>query len=267
MKEIEANKIAWSLLSKDHYEYFKEQLQNKNSVLSSFVEKEIGNISGKDIIHIHCNTGADTISLARKGAIVTGVDLVPENIFYAKKLSDELDIKNIEFIELNTMELKDKHNKKYDMVFATEGVLYWLPDLNRWAETVTHLLKENGILYLHDSHPFYFICNKEIFKENKLEIKHPYFLRKPKCKEYIGGDYASTEVIKGENYGWVYTISDIINPLVKAGLTIEYFAEYDRLCYDMGGMNKDENGNWYYPFFDKKLPFMFSLIARNKKNE
>jgi hypothetical protein len=59
----------------------------------------------------------------------------------------------------------------------------------------------------------------------------------------------------------MYTISDIINPLAKAGLTIECFNEYDTLFFDLGGMEKDKNGNWHYLFFDKKIPFTFSLKA------
>ena len=260
MKEVEANKIAWGLLSKDHYEHFKKSLLEKKSLLSSIIEEELGDISGKSIIHLQCNTGADTISLARKGAIVTGVDLVPENILYAKKLSQDLGVNNIEFIESDIMEFKEKHNKKYDMVFNTEGVLCWLPDLNKWAETIKHLLKEDGVFYLLDSHPFYFTFDEEKFKENKLEVKYPYFIREPEYDEYIGGYAAETR--KGINYGWMYTISDIINPLAKVGLTIECFNEYDTLFFDLGGMEKDKNGNWHYPFFDKKIPFTFSLKAR-----
>jgi SAM-dependent methyltransferase len=260
MKEVYDNKIAWGLIAENHYGHFRKLLQEKQSILSSIIEEELGDISGKSIIHLQCNTGADSISLARKGAVVTGVDLVPENIFYAKKLSEELAVDNVDFIESDIMELKEKHHKKYDMVFTTEGVLYWLPDLNKWAETVKHLLKENGVLYLLDAHPFYAIFNEGKFKENKLEVQFPYFIREAEYNEYIGG-YAS-ETKQSVNHGWMNTISGIINPLAKAGLTIECFNEYDTLFYDLGGMEKDKNGNWHYPFFDKKMPFTFSLKAR-----
>ena len=63
-------------------------------------------------------------------------------------------IENIDFIESDIMEFKEKRNKKYDMVFTSEGVLCWLPNLNKWADTVKHLLNENGVLYVLDSHPF-----------------------------------------------------------------------------------------------------------------
>ncbi len=138
MKEIEANKEAWGQLAKAHYEHYKKELQENRHNFSEIIEKELGNILGKTIIHLQCNTGADTVLLAKKGAIVTGVDLVPDNIFYAKKMSEEMGIKNINFVESDIMELKEKHNIKYDMVFTTEGVLCWLPDLNKWAETIVH---------------------------------------------------------------------------------------------------------------------------------
>ena len=259
-KEIEANKIAWGLLSKEHYETFKKRLEAKESLLSRVVEEELGDISGKSIIHLLCNTGADSISLARRGADVRGVDFVPENIFYAKQMARELGVKNIDFIESYIGDLKS-HDKKYDMVFATEGVLNWLPELDEWAETVKYLLKEKGFLYLLDLHPFTLIFDGKKLNNNELDIYFPYFCRDPERFETIGG-YAS-EKKKRENYEWMHTIGDIINSLAKAGLTIEFFNEYDRSFYNFGGeMEKDSDGFFHNPFFDTKLPFMFSLKAR-----
>ena len=214
MKEIEANKNAWRLLSQDHYRSFKKALQEKKSLLSSLIEEELGDISGKSIIHLQCNTGADSISLARKGAFVTGVDFVPENIIYANKLSQELDISNVDFIESNIIDLIDKHDRKYDMVFTTEGVLNWLPELNKWAEAIRYLLKKDGVLYLLESHPFYLIFDGEKLNNNELKINFPYFGREPERFETIGG-YAS-EKKECENYEWMHTVSDIINSLAKA---------------------------------------------------
>lgn len=262
MKEIEANKEAWGQLAKAHYEHYKKELHENRHNFSEIIEKELGNILGKTIIHLQCNTGADTVLLAKKGAIVTGVDLVPDNIFYAKKMSEEMGIKNINFLESDIMEIKEKHNIKYDMVFTTEGVLCWLPDLNKWAETIAHLLKENGVLYVLDSHPFFMVFDEEKLKENKLEVKYPYFIREPEYEEEMQ-DYASDGKM-GVNYGWMYKVSDIINSLAKAGLTIEWFNEYDTLYYNLGGMENSNNGQCHFPFFDKKIPFTFSIKARLK---
>ena len=127
MKEIESNKAAWGMLSQSHYEHFRKALRENRHGFSQIIEEELGDISGKTVIHLQCNTGADTVLLAKKGAIVTGVDIVPGNIFYAKKMAEELGVKNIGFIESDIMELKEKHHKKYDMLFTSEGCYAGLP--------------------------------------------------------------------------------------------------------------------------------------------
>jgi len=263
MKEVEANKTAWGMLAQGHYEHYKKAIQENRHSFSKIIDEELGDISGKTVMHLQCNTGADTVLLAKKGAIVTGVDIVPGNIFYAKKMAEELGVKNIGFIESDIMELKEKHHKKYDMVFTSEGVLCWLPDLNKWAQTVKHLLNENGVFYVLDAHPFCMIFDEEKLRENKLEIKYPYFGREPERYEDML-DYCSENTM-GNNYEWMYKVSDIINSLAKAGLTIEFFNEYDSLYYNSGGMEDCGNGQYHLPFFDTKLPFTFSLKARLKK--
>ncbi|MDR1429102.1 MAG: class I SAM-dependent methyltransferase [Spirochaetaceae bacterium] len=261
MKEIDENKTAWGLLSRDHYEHFKIALTRNKTVLSNLIQKELGDINGKTILHLQCNTGADTISLARMGATVTGIDLVPDNIMYANKLAAELNIKNVKFIEEDLMEMDlSKYNDKYDIVFTSEGVLCWLPDLQKWADIIGHFLKDDGLFYLNDSHPFFMMLNENILKNNELKIKYPYFKKEAENDEWIGG-YAA-EPKRAKNHGWMYTIGEILNSLMRAGLYVENFNEYDTLFFQLNGMIKNSNGEWHYPFFTEKMPFQFSLKAR-----
>jgi len=126
---IEANKQSWATIAKEHYQEFKRILSRNESTLHETQMQELGDVNGKMLIHLQCNTGADTISLVRMGAKVTGVDFVPENIRYARKLSADFGINDARFIESNVLEIMDKHDEKYDIVYTTEGVLSWLPDL------------------------------------------------------------------------------------------------------------------------------------------
>jgi tRNA/tmRNA/rRNA uracil-C5-methylase (TrmA/RlmC/RlmD family) len=87
MNEIESNKQAWGQISKDHYCYFKKAFQEGTYQLNKYIMAEIGDLAGKSIIHLQCNTGADTILLAKMAENAVGVDLVPDNILYAKKIS------------------------------------------------------------------------------------------------------------------------------------------------------------------------------------
>lgn len=256
MKEIDANKKAWSLLADDHYTTFYKILANGTYNLHKTIVDELGDIRGKKVLHLQCNTGADSICLAKLGARVTGVDLVPENIAVAKKLAQELDIDGVDFFDCDIMELMENHHEKYDIVFTSEGALIWIPNKKKWADTIAHLLKKDGFFYICDSHPFFLLFNEEKFAKGKLDIGYPYFKTSPDQEGYIGG-YASS-AYEAENYCWMYTVGDIINTLASAKLTIEFFNEHTwYMCGigDAADVSKIEN-------LYGKIPMMFSLKAR-----
>lgn len=258
-KYIEANKQSWATIAQDHYQAFKTRLSQEETTLSDTQRHELGDISGKKLIHLQCNTGADTISLARMGAKVTGVDLVPENVHYARKLAADFGVADARFIESNVLEIMDKHHEKYDIVFTTEGVLCWLPDLYLWARNIRHLLADDGYLYVMDGHPFYMVWDEEKLPE--LVVKYPYFSKTADKDDWIGG-YAS-EAKQSENYAWMYTIGEIVTALSQAGLHVEWLHEFDWLYYQVSAekQKKDEGGNWAFPEHKGKLPYTFSLKA------
>jgi SAM-dependent methyltransferase len=255
---IEANKRSWGTIAKAHYETFKARLATEETTLSRTQIEELGDLRGKRVIHLQCNTGADTISLARLGACVTGVDLVPENVHYARKLAAEFGVSDARFIESNVLEIMDKHDETYDVVFTTEGVLCWLPDLHLWARNVRHLLADDGFLYLLDGHPFFMVWDEDRLPE--LVVKYPYFEKTADQDEWIGG-YAS-DPAASTNYSWMYTVGEIITALSEAGLHIEWFHEFDWLYYrESAEQVRDKSGNWIFPEYKGRLPFTFSLKA------
>ena len=256
---IEANRQSWATLAKDHYETFKARLLAGESTLNETQMRELGDVSGKRFIHLQCNTGADTLSLARMGALVTGVDLVPENVHYARKLAADLGIHDARFIESNVLEIMEAHHETYDIVYTTEGVLCWLPDLYLWARNVRHLLADDGFLYLMDGHPFYMAWDEERLPE--LVVRYPYFCKRADRDEWIGG-YAA-EPRRATNYSWMYTMGEIVTALSEAGLHTEWLHEFDWLYYKLSDVKQErgESGNWVYPELRGKLPFTFSLKA------
>ena len=260
MKEIESNKNAWSKVSEEHYYVFKEALKRGNHKLNKYIESELGNLQGKKIIHLQCNTGADTILLARMGESATGVDLVPENILYARKIAKDLNVENVDFIESDIMTLMEKHNEKYDVVFVSEGAIGWLPDLDKWAKTIRHLLKEDGFFYVFDAHPFFLTMDEEKLANAVMDIKYPYFSKEPDVDETIGG-YASETKYGVKAYFWSYTVSALINSLTSVGLHINFFNEFRENFFDAGGQIEVGNGLYNYDYNDDKFPMSFSLKA------
>jgi len=260
MKEIDANKHAWGQISEDHYHHFKQALLDGRHHFNKYIRAELGDLCGKRIIHLQCNTGADTILLAKLGESAVGVDLVPDNVLYARKMAADLGIDNVTFIESDIMTFMENHHEKYDVVFVSEGAIGWLPDLKKWGETVRHLLKDDGFFYIFDGHPIFLMFDTEKLRDGITEIKYPYFDKTPDVDDSIGG-YA-TETRRGvQAYSWMYTVSDVINALAGAGLRIEYFHELRENFYDAGGLSSVEDGLFNYPFNDCKFPMSFSLKA------
>lgn len=266
MNEIDKNRIAWNLLSKDHYHYFKKRLSEKYCLLSDTIQNELGDLKSKSLIHLQCNTGADTISLARLGLDkVTGVDLSDQNIIYANKLKTHFNLNHIQFIESDVLKLNQVHHDKYDVVFTSEGVLGWLPDLKQWAKVVANLLEEDGFFYIYDSHPILHVLDPEAMAKGKIILKYDYLNAGADEDDPIGG-YAS-ETKYSTNYWWNHALSDIINALIEAGLKIEYLHEFDTLFWNMGGMEEVSEGVYQYPQFKNKFPMSYSLKAIKFKDK
>ncbi|MFP4478649.1 MAG: class I SAM-dependent methyltransferase [Candidatus Izemoplasmatales bacterium] len=264
MKEIEKNKIAWSLLAKEHYNHFKKLLTERKSLINENILDELGNIEGKTMIHLQCNTGADTLSLARQGVKkIVGVDLSEENVFYANQLRDDFKLDHASFIASDVLVLNQIHQDKYDIVFTSEGVLGWLPDLNKWAKVVKNLLKEDGYFYIYDSHPFFHIFDEEMLAKGQLHARYDY-LNAPVDKGYDIGGYASKSK-HSENYWWNHSLSDVINALINQGLQIEFLHEFDTLFWNNGNMERLDNGLFRYGDLKNKLPMSYSLRARHRK--
>ena len=262
MKEIDSNRDAWSRISEKHYQTFKAALEKGGYLLNSHIQKELGDISGKKLIHLQCNTGADTIALARMGAkTVTGVDLVPQNILFARRLAADFSVSNVQFVESDIMQLAQIHKDTYDIVFTSEGVLGWLPDLNVWAKTIRSLLKEEGVLDVYDSHPFFLSFDEGKLAAETYEIKYPYFGKEPDIDDSIGG-YACEPEKGVKCYFWMHTISSIINALSSAGMHIEFFNEFPENFFNSGGMAPiPETGLYRYAYNADKYPMSFSLRA------
>lgn len=261
LKEIDSNRQAWSAISREHYLAFRQSLLQGRHQFNAIIQRELGDLQEKTVLHLQCNTGADTILLARQCAQATGVDLVPENIHYAEKLARDCGIDNVRFIESDILTLSKVHQEKYDVVFTSEGVLGWLPDLEPWAKTIREHLKEDGVLYLFDSHPIFLMFDEARLCEEEYSIKYPYFSSVPDEDDSIGG-YACPAKRGVKAYFWMHPLSEIITSLAQAGLHIQFLHEFTENFFDSGGMPpSDKAGLYQYPYNTGKYPMSLSLRA------
>jgi SAM-dependent methyltransferase len=229
--------------------------------LMEIERQEMGEVLGKRLLHLQCHFGMDTLSWARLGAQVTGVDFSEQAIETARLLAAEVGIA-AEFVCCEISKLPDNLSEQFDIVFTSGGVLHWLPDLTKWAEVIAHFLKPGGFFYIREYHPFACVFDDE--KEATVpKLRYPYFpAREPIRCEGVGTYADPTADIHVVTYEWTHSMGEIINVLISAGLRIEYLHEFDYCEYKSHPFLKQDNdGKWRALDIPGGLPLMFSLKA------
>ncbi|KKQ93296.1 MAG: methyltransferase type 11, partial [Candidatus Levybacteria bacterium GW2011_GWA1_39_11] len=226
--------------------YDLEKFKKGKTSLQATEIQEVGNVRGKTLLHLLCHFGMDTLSWARRGADATGVDISDRSIRLARKLSREIGIP-AKFICSDIHDLPKVLDKKFDIIFASYGVLLWLSNIKKFAKIVNHFLSEKGMFYIVELHPFTNILSCD------LKIDYKYFQKGPHIDDSNGTYTDWSADIKGFTYNWNYTLEDIINSLINEGLKIEYIHEFPYTMYDQfpGLMEKNKKGQ--YVLKDKKI--------------
>ena len=274
-KHINTNRAYWDALTLIHVPskfYDVEGFKQGGCTLSPTAIKELGDVTGRSLLHLQCHFGMDTMSWARRGALVTGADFSEKAIAQARLLAKELSIP-AEFVCCELSELPGHLSGQFDIVFTSEGVMAWMPDLRVWARVIAHFLKPGGVFYIHEFHPFMGVMDDEGAPDEPPRLRYPYFYS-PKPMEFpaegsgrgdtrYSGDYAEPDAHVGQaSCEWFHSFSDIINSLIEAGLRIEFLNEFDWCTYQSCPfLRQDEDGVWRYPNAPESLPLMFSLKA------
>jgi SAM-dependent methyltransferase len=260
-----ANRELWDKLTDIHFKsYGVDKFKTGQTTLDEIQLRELGDLKGKSLLHLQCHFGLDTLSLAREGAQVTGVDFSGNAIRTATKLSEETSIP-ARFIQSDIYDLKDNLRGKFEIVYTTQGVLCWLKDLKKWSEIINYYLKPGGMLYLMETHPIVSVFDDT--KSGPLEIIHSYFhTDDPLVWDDRAPDYSDPSYCwENTSYEWQWTISDILNSLISAGLKIEFFNEYNKIFYKaLPDMERDRDGWWFLPTLHGKMPLIFSLKAKKE---
>ena len=237
-------------------------LKGKTS-LDSLELELVGDVSGRTLLHLQCHFGLSTLSWVRLGAIATGVDFSPAAISAANELSKKSGL-HARFIESNIYNISSNLDEKYDIVFASYGVLCWLPDLTNWAKEIEQCMKPGGRFHLVEYHPL--MNTLDSGSGNDVVLKNSYFNEGVEIFE-SEGSYANPESpIKNSTYEWSHSIGEVITALLEAGLHIDNFAEYP---YATDGswisyLRKSDDGKWRVPDHKWGVPLTFSLSASKK---
>ncbi len=259
---LEANRRLWDEITPIHAQselYDLAGFKAGKNTLKPVELEEIGDVSGKSLLHLQCHFGMDTLSWARLGAKATGVDYSPEAVELARSLSQETGIK-AQFILSDIYELPQKLEEKFDIVFTSYGILCWLPDLKRWAEIIAGFIKPGGFFYIVEGHPFLNVFDNSE-KAVDYQVTNSYFFE-PQPMKWEWDDYADINV-KAVNisFNWTYGLGDVVTALAGAGLRIEYLHEFPLSAYRWSPFTGKCDDGWWRVKGDK-VPLIFSIKAR-----
>ncbi len=226
---------------------------------SSLTEIELpllGDLRGKDVVHLQCHFGQDSLSLARLGARITGIDFSPKAIAAARELAESLHL-DAKFICADAYDAASVIPQPADMVFTTYGVLGWLPDIARWAKVVADCLKPGGELVLVEFHPAIWMFDNDFIRPT-----YSYFNREP-IVETEEGTYADPAApIRHTSIGWNHSIGEVFSALRNAGLDIVHLEEYDYSPYPAIGKSVSiGNKRWQINGMEGLMPMVYSLKA------
>jgi SAM-dependent methyltransferase len=241
-----------------------DRLIGDPSALSRVVEFDVprlGDLTGLDVVHLQCHIGTDTISLARLGGRVTGLDFSPSALATAADLARRCGV-HVDFVESELYGAPDMlPAHAFDLVYTGVGALCWLPDITRWAQVVAHLLRPGGRLYLREGHPVLWSLDDET--DDRFVLRYPYFERaEPDRMEsdqtYVDGDYTLTERV---TYEWNHGLGEVVTAVLDAGMVLDRLVEHRECEWKaLPKMVPIEHGRWVLPD-PSRVPLMFTLEA------
>ncbi|MBN1423312.1 class I SAM-dependent methyltransferase [Candidatus Fermentibacteria bacterium] len=229
------------------------------STLLPLEVEELGDVTGKSLLHLQCHFGLDTLSWARRGAVVTGVDFSHRAIDLAIRIAREVGI-DARFVCSDLYDAPAVLQGAFDVVFTSAGVLCWLPDLAEWAKVVAHFVRPGGLFYLREFHPLAGMFDDTI-GSGPPQLRHPYFPQDAPLRFEPDGSYADpSAVVTAPSHEWPHSLSEIVSFLIDAGLTVEFLHEFPFTTYRSHGfLQQDPDGLWRYPGLPSGLPLMFSV--------
>lgn len=276
----EENRLAWNEATVAHNSHKADQakfFKNRGSTLFPEELSLLGDLSNQKIVHLQCNAGQDSISLAILGADVLGVDISDTAIDFAKELSTASGVA-VRFVRADLYDWfknrPDQHSM-FDIAFSSYGAIVWLSDISLWAKGVASILKPGGRLVLIDFHPLL-----AIFDDN-WTATDPYFSDDqpttwlPGIGDYVaesGPPLAPSGYLNGilgysntyPSHEFQWTIGDILTAIIESGLRIKSFQEYpfSNGAKIVPGMKLGRKNRYYPPDHLPRLPLMYGLEAQ-----
>ncbi len=222
------------------------------------LREAVGAVAGLDVLHLQCHIGFDSVSLARRGARVVGVDFSPASLEKARALARRCEV-DIEFLEGDATALPAELHNRFDLVYATIGVISWIDDLVAWMRSSAAALRGGGRLLLVEIHPLYDMVESV----DPLRFDFPYAHEGARTYDEPGS-YAGADlpVSSTETVVYAHSLGEVVNAALAAGLRIERLEELLEADFDpRGDILAGDEGRYELRVDGERLPLLFTLVA------
>ncbi|MFE0421658.1 class I SAM-dependent methyltransferase [Streptomyces sp. NPDC058953] len=261
----DANRSNWDErvpihVTSDFYQV--EAFRAGRDPLRDFELAEVGDVTGRSLLHLQCHFGLDTLGWARHGAArVVGLDFSEPAVTTARGIAEEIGLgpERAAFVASDVYDARDTvPTGPYDIVYTGLGALNWLPDIDRWAEIAASFVAPGGFLYLAEFHPI----TDSLDDETGSRIVHDYFAREP-WVEHVEGTYAdpSAATVHNRTVEWQHPIGKVVSAICATGLRLEFLHEHDISLYDRFESLETRDGYLRFPAGQPRVPLMYSLKA------
>jgi SAM-dependent methyltransferase len=233
------------------------------TTLRPFEVSEVGDVEGRTLLHPQCHFGMDSLSWARRGAAVTGLDFSPAAVAAATEVAARAGL-DAEFLTGNVFDAVEiVGGRTFDVVYTGLGALNWLPDIGRWAQVMAALTAPDGRFYLAEFHPA-----AAMLGDDDLTVRYPYFHDRDQPHEWDeAGSYGDPDAATEHNstVEWTHGIGSVVTALIDAGLTIEFLHELDYTLYPRWPfLTRSGRDTYRLPEDMPSVPLIYSLRAHHR---
>jgi SAM-dependent methyltransferase len=279
----EQNRVSWNAVVGAHESHRGDLSRFFSEGGSTLFQEEcdlLGKLEGRSLVHLQCNSGGDSISLTRLGATVTGVDVSDEAVSSARDLAEKTGIRaTFERADVyDWLEEALREGRRFDVAFASYGVICWLPDLRIWAGGIAGILNPGGCFVLIDFHPAADIFDRAWNHVNDYPSGGEPLLLDRGVGDYVaasGGGLTPAGFVEGvrdfENpegcYLFRWGLGEVVTALAEAGLRITALEEYPYANGErkFAGMRELPGKRMVPPEHIPTVPLMYGIRAERSQ--
>lgn len=265
---MRANQANWDARTPVHLAsrfYGLDQDLDPARWFAPFEWADLGDLTGRDVLHLQCHLGTETIALARRGARAVGLDFSAASVAAARDLAAKAGA-DIDYVRANVYDaVAALGRERFGVVYTGKGALCYLPDLPRWAGVVAELLRPGGQLYLVEFHPLLNCLGPKPAPGEgpELLLRHDYLGGGGPVHRDATHTYTDGPAVEGatDSFEWMHGIGEVVTALTQAGLTIERLHESDELPWQRWPQMVPTASGWWR-LTEPRIPLLYGLLAR-----